>query len=110
MLLFVVRVAREVRATHGPDHRYTVTGYVMHADGMPLTNISVVVRDQQGTRLGTTRTGARGQYSILLHLHTPDRGRVFTVEAHKVSRQIRVTCDPDDTISPRVHRLDILSQ
>jgi hypothetical protein len=49
-----------------------------------------------------------GWYRIQLHVHNSDLGRLLHVEANHVTRQIRVTFDPQDRTSERRHRVDFL--
>lgn len=97
-----------VHAEHTADHRYTIEGYVSNADGTPRPHELVAVMDRPDTRLGVAHTGSNGWYRIQLHLHNSDLGRLLTVEANHVTRQIRVTFDPQDTTSERRHRFDFI--
>lgn len=97
-----------VHAEHTADHRYTIEGYVSNADGTPRPHEPVAVMDSPNTRLGVTHTGSNGWYRIQLHLHNSDLGRLLTVEANQVTRQIRVTFDPQDATSERRHRVDFV--
>ena len=97
-----------VHAEHEADHRYTVWGYVKDGDGAPIQQALVVVTDSRGTRLKTTHAGANGRYTMQLHLHNNDLGRLLVVETGDVSHQIRVAFDPDNSTSLRKHRVDFL--
>ena len=110
MLLCSLWTAYDVSAEHTVDHRYTIWGYVKDADGAPLKGISVAITDGRENRLGVARTGANGRYSIRLHLHNSDLGRLLSVEANNVSRQLRVTFSPNNITSARTHRVDFLGR
>lgn len=97
-----------VRAEHTVDHRYTIEGYVRNADGTPRPHEVVAVTDRPDTRLGVVSTETNGWYRIQLHVHNSDLGRLLTVEANHVTRQIRITFDPQDTTSERRHRVDFV--
>jgi hypothetical protein len=106
VMLAVLAAGSNVHAEHTADHRYTVWGYVTNADGEPIKDALVAVTERPDVRLGTVRTSANGRYSMRLHLHNSDLGRLLTVEANNVSYQIRVPFDPDNTTSERSHRVD----
>ena len=110
MLLCALWTAHDVSAEHTMDHRYTIWGYVKDADGAPLKGTLVAVTDGRETRLGVARSGANGRYSIRLHLHNSDIGRLLGVEANNVSRQFRVTFSPNNITSVRTHRVDFLGR
>ena len=110
MLLCSLWTAYDVSAEHTVDHRYTIWGYVKDADDVPLKGISVAITDGRENRLGVARTGAHGRYSIRLHLHNSDLGRLLSVEANNVSRQLRVTFSPNNITSVRTHRVDFLGR
>jgi hypothetical protein len=97
-----------VRAEHTVDHRYTIEGYVRIADRTPRPHEVVAVADRPDARLGVTSTGTNGWYRIQLHIHNSDLGRLLHVETNHVTRQIRVTFDPQDMTSQRRHRVDFL--
>lgn len=108
VMLGVLWPASPVMAEHTADHRYTIVGYVKQADGTPRPNTLVSVRERQGARLGVASTEASGWYSLRLHLHDSDLGRLLTVEANNVARQIRVTFDPNDGTTERLQRVDFV--
>jgi len=108
VVVFTLGMSGMVRAEHTADHRYTIEGYVSNADGTPRPQELVAVMDRPDTRLGVAHTGSNGWYRIQLHLHHSDLGRLLTVEANQVRRQIRVTFDPQDTTSERRHRVDFV--
>lgn len=110
MILVALWAASKVYAEHTEDHRYTIWGYVKDADGVPIKDASVTIADRLGARLGVTRSGARGRYSIRLHLHNHDLGQQLAIEAQGISHPIRVRFDRNDTSSSRLHRVDFLGQ
>ncbi len=108
MLLYALWSAHNANAEHTADHRYRIWGYVKNANGAPLEDIPVAVADRQGSRLKVARSDANGRYSMQLHLHNKDLGRLLNVEANSVSHQIQVVFDPDNTTRTRTHRVDFI--
>lgn len=108
-LLLIVALAVTTplaRATHLPDHRFIVLGYVTNAKGRAMPGVPVVA-----TRLKTgleypTKTEADGFYFLVLHLHDEDLGEALKVLAGKASTQIRARFDVDDKKTERGTRLD----
>ncbi len=110
MILFALCMADDISAEHTADHRYIIWGYVKDADGAPLKGVLVAVTDSRETRREGARSVANGRYSIQLHLHNSDLGRLLGVEANNVSRKIRVTFNPNNVTSTRRHRVDFLGR
>ena len=61
-------------ATHLPDHRFLVLGFVTDGEGRPVAGARVVVtRLKTGLEYPTT-TERDGFYLVVLHLHDEDQG------------------------------------
>jgi Carboxypeptidase regulatory-like domain len=93
-------------ATHLPDHRYVVLGFVTDAGGQPVANARVVV-----TRLKTgleypTKTERDGFYLIVLHLHDEDEGERLGLALPGVKGEVRARFDPRDKKVERGTRVD----
>jgi hypothetical protein len=94
-------------ATHAPDHRFIVLGFVTDGERRPLADVPVVV-----TRLKTglrhpTRTEPDGFYLVVLHLHDEDEGDRLAVSASGVQGEVQARFDPRDTRTERGTRVDI---
>jgi hypothetical protein len=66
-------------ATHAPDHRFFVLGYVTDEAGQPLAGVPIIV-----TRLKTgleyrARSERDGFYVIVVHVHDQDEGEQLSV-------------------------------
>jgi len=68
-------------AEHEVDHRFTVEGYVCGADGKPIGNREVMVKDTKIPLGKTVYTDSDGFYSITLHLHNENQGDPILVTA-----------------------------
>ena len=89
-------------AEHEADHRYQVRGFVLDADENALSGREIVVANG-GTVLASGRTDSSGYYSLHLHLHNEDLGRVLQLRAGNARGEIRVSFDPQDRSSARIH-------
>lgn len=96
-----------VSAEHEADHRYVVEGYVMDAQENPQADVKVVVNAKEGL-LGETTTNRRGFYRVRLHLHNSDLGKELVVKAGDQETDIKVTFDPGDHQTDRVHELNFV--
>ena len=94
-------------ATHEPDHRYVVLGYVKDGAGRPLAGATVrVVRNKTGLAY-PARTDGEGFYLVVVHLHDEDVGETLTVSAAGAGAKITATFDPRDKRVERGTRVDI---
>jgi hypothetical protein len=94
-------------ATHLPDHRFIVLGYVTNAEGRGLSGERVTVR-RRLTGLGyQARTEADGFYLVVLHMHDEDEGDRLTIGAIGVTGQIVARYDVTDKKVERGTRVDI---
>ncbi len=90
------------RAEHEADHRYQVRGFVLDADRKALAGREVVI-SSGGAVLASARTDSSGYYSLHLHLHNEDRGRLLQLRTGPSRGEIRVTFDPQDRSTARNH-------
>jgi hypothetical protein len=94
-------------ATHLPDHRFLVLGYVTDADGRPVAGARVVV-----TRLRTgleypTKTERDGFYLVVLHLHDENLGEALGIDAKGIKGEVRARFDVTDKKVERGTRVDV---
>jgi hypothetical protein len=106
-LVLVVAGARTGDATHLPDHRFLVLGFVTDGDGRPVSGARVVV-----TRLKTglehpTTTERDGFYLVVLHLHDENLGEQLGLDAKGAKGAVRVRFDPHDKKVERGTRVDV---
>lgn len=99
--------AGPVGATHLPDHRFVVLGYVTDAAGRGLAEVPVVV-----TRLKTglrypTKTERDGFYLVVLHLHDDDQGDRLAVSANGAEGEVAARFDAKDKKVERGTRVDV---
>lgn len=107
ILLAVVLAGGTARATHLPDHRFLVLGFVTDAEGRPVSGTRVVV-----TRLKTgyeypTSTERDGFYLVILHLHDEDEGERLEIDAKGVKGEVRARFDTRDKKVERGTRVDV---
>ena len=94
-------------ATHEADHRFTVEGSACGADGAPISEVQVIVKDARIPVLGETLTDNQGYYKVTLHLHNDNKGDPIVVylkdKEGKVQqeRQITAQFDPKDVHTER---------
>ena len=107
ILLAVVLAGGAARATHLPDHRFLVLGFVTDAEGRPVSGTRVVV-----TRLRTgyeypTSTERDGFYLVILHLHDEDEGERLSFDGKGVKGEFRARFDVSDKKLERGTRVDV---
>ena len=95
------------RATHLPDHRFLVLGFVTDVEGRPVPGARVVV-----TRLKTgyeypTTTERDGFYLVILHLHDEDEGERLSIDAKGVRGEIRARFNASEKKLERGTRVDV---
>jgi hypothetical protein len=95
-------VSTSTWAEHEADHRYNIRGYVLDESQRGISNLNVVVR-HEGSLLESSKTDSGGYYSIQLHLHNSDKGQVLVLRAGPYESELRVTFDPGDSNTQRVH-------
>ena len=108
MLVSIVLVAITpfALAEHEPNHRYTVSGYVLDKDESPIPSTSVVISANGTGGRGTTDND--GYYSLKLHLHDSDLGRKLHIKTDHGEGTVSATFDPGDRTSARVHHVNIV--
>jgi hypothetical protein len=107
LALALVLAAGIAGATHLPDHRFLVLGFVTNGEGRPVAGARVVV-----TRLKTgyeypTSTERDGFYLVILHLHDEDEGERLAIDANGVKGEIRARFDTRDKKVERGTRVDV---
>src|SRR5262245_65382824 len=110
MLAFVVVLVvgrSPADATHLPDHRFLVLGFVTDGEGRPVVGARVVV-----TRLKTgldypTTTEPDGFYLVILHLHDENEGERLGFDAKGVKGELRARFDIRDKKLERGTRVDV---
>lgn len=110
--LMLAIVVRPAHATHENDHRFTVYGTVRNGasfPGVPLPNRAVTVLDAATQRIMQRGvTDAAGKYSLVLHVHNGDVGKVVLVQSAGISRQITLQFDPGDVTTVRRAQVDLV--
>ncbi len=101
-------IASNVWAEHEVDHRYNIRGYVLDENQRGISNLNVDVF-YRGSLLGSSKTDFGGYFSIHLHLHNTDKGRILNLRAGPYESELRVTFDPGDTSTQRVHEANIIA-
>jgi hypothetical protein len=106
-LLFATLAASPATATHLPDHRFLVLGFVTDGEGRPVAGARVVV-----TRLKTglehpTTTERDGFFFVVLHLHDEDEGERLGLDLRGVKGEVRVRFDVKDKKVERGTRVDV---
>lgn len=67
--LLVLSILPSATGSHEPNHRFTVSGKVTDALGIPVECIEVKVDDVTAGISKVEETGRGGSYSVTLHLH-----------------------------------------
>lgn len=94
-------------ATHAVDHRYMIFGTVQDVNGTPLADAKVKLTGIGGRPLGETVTDKSGGYEFRLHVHNQDLGTRFWISANGMTREGALTFDPSNTVTERIHRIDL---
>ena len=102
-----VFIAGEAVAEHEADHRYQVRGYILDENEDAVRGREVIV-SADGSVLARGRTDSSGYYSLHLHLHNEDRGRRLQLRAGPHTAEIRVTLDPEDRQTIRIHEASLV--
>ena len=96
-----------VWADHEPDHRYNIRGYVLNGEQQGINNLTVRAF-ADGEAIGSSKTNTDGYYSMHLHLHDEDYRRVLKLRAGPYEAELRVTFDPEDSNSARIHEANFV--
>jgi len=89
-------------AEHEVDHRYNIRGYVLDENQQAIKGVKVNALDG-GSLLASSTTDTDGYYSLHLHLHNTDNRRKLRLRTGQNEAQLRVTFDPEDLNTLRVH-------
>lgn len=89
------------QAEHEVDHRFIVEGYVCGADGRPVANQEVMVKDTRISLGKTTYTDSDGFYSVTLHLHNDNQGDPILVAAGDREQRLTAKFDAKDLKAER---------
>ena len=96
-----------VWAEHEIDHRYNIRGYVLDENQRGISNLDVRVFTGSSL-LANTKTDSAGYYSLHLHLHNADNRRMLKLHAGPNQAELRVTFDPTDKNTMRVHEFNFI--
>lgn len=96
-------------AEHEADHRYDIRGYVMDAQKNPRSGVPVTVLMGDQT-IGSGRTDSKGYYSVRLHLHDSDIGRMLSVRAGDAQAEIRMQAKRGDQTTARLHHVNFVGR
>jgi hypothetical protein len=108
MLFLATILATSVTdATHLPDHRFLVLGFVTDGEGRPIAGAKVIVtRLKTGLEYPTT-TERDGFYLVVLHLHDEDEGERLGFDARGTKGEVRARFDKRDKKVERGTRVDV---
>jgi hypothetical protein len=107
LALVLVVGALPASATHLPDHRFLVLGFVTDGEGRPVAGTRVIVtRLKTGLEYPTT-TERNGFYLVVLHLHDENQGEQLGLDAKGVKGAVRARFDPHDKKVERGTRVDV---
>jgi hypothetical protein len=108
MLFLATFLATSVTdATHLPDHRFLVLGFVTDGEGRPIAGVKVIVtRLKTGLEYPTT-TEREGFYLVVLHLHDEDEGERLGFDARGTKGEVRARFDKRDKKVERGTRVDV---
>jgi hypothetical protein len=107
LLLLLSVVGRSATATHEPDHRFIVLGFLTDAEGRARAGVPVVVtRVKTGLR-HPVRTDANGFYIVVLHLHDEDEGERLTLEVAGATVSLVARFDAKERRLERGTRVDV---
>jgi carboxypeptidase family protein len=107
LALVLVPAGPPADATHLPDHRFLVLGFVTDGGGRPIAGARIVVtRLKTGLEYPTT-TERDGFYLVVLHLHDENEGERLGLDANGVKGELRARFDTRDKKVERGTRVDI---
>lgn len=108
MLFLTTVLATSVTvATHLPDHRFLVLGFVTDGEGRPIAGAKVIVtRLKTGLEYPTT-TERDGFYLVVLHLHDEDEGERLGFDTRGTKGEVRARFDKRDKKVERGTRVDV---
>jgi hypothetical protein len=106
-LLAVLILAGPAGATHVPDRRFLVVGYVIDRDGRPVVGARVVVTRVKTGLEYPARTETDGFYLVVVQLYDDAEGETLAIEAAGVRGAVRARFDVTDKRTERGTRADI---
>ncbi len=107
VMLSLAALGGPAGATHAPDHRFIVIGYVIDGAGRALPDVPVVVTRVKTGLEYPTRTERDGLYFVIVHLHDEDEGDRLAISANGVSGEVLARFDVRDKRVERGTRVDI---
>lgn len=101
-------------ATHEPDHRFTVSGYVRDKEGRPVADVRVHVRDLRDQHIEpvSTYTDTSGFFKAVIHLHNDNAGDPLQIAVKDdktgldETKKIRAEFDSTDRKADRQAQVD----
>jgi len=110
ILIFIMALLplANAMAEHEADHRYQVQGFVLDENEKAIPGREVAI-SADGELLARGTTDSSGYYSLHLHLHNEDRGRLLSLRAGPDRAEIRVSFDPEDQHTARVHTANLVA-
>ena len=107
LLLATILASSATDATHLPDHRFLVLGFVADGEGRPIAGAKVIVtRLKTGLEYPTT-TERDGFYLVVLHLHDEDEGERLGFDVRGTKGEVRARFDKRDKKVERGTRVDV---
>ena len=97
-----------VWADHEADHRYNIRGYVLDTKQNGIKGLTIQAF-ADGALLGTGKTDPGGYYSLHLHLHDEDYHRTLKLQAGPHEAELKVSFEPGDKTSSRVHEANFVA-
>ncbi len=101
LVVIALLVASGAHAEHEADHRYSIRGYLVDAQGQPVAGAVVSARLAGQRTAG--RTDAEGYYVLDMHLHDEDIGREIALRAGTATGTIRMRAKAGDSHAERIH-------
>ncbi len=100
LLLLFLLVGTTAFATHLPDHRFAVSGYVRDGEGNPREGVVVLLEHKSGQKFRKI-SGRDGYFEALFHLHDENLGDEIVVTSENETKKVVLAFDPEDRIGTR---------
>jgi hypothetical protein len=107
LALLLATVSRPATATHLPDHRFLVLGFVTDDEGRPVAGARVVVTRRKTGLEHPTTTERDGFFFVVLHIHDEDEGERIGIDIRDVKGEVRARFDVKDKKVERGTRVDV---
>ena len=107
LLAACLLVVTTAQAEHENDHRYTVRGYVLDKNELPIAGSSVSIW-LDNSIISTGTTDSQGYYRIRLHLHDHNLGETLLVRTSAGEASIKVKFEPGDKSTIRRHYVNFV--